>query len=211
MQINSLKNDDVIRLLNIVYSMFFAVLARFSVEQTKSPDGVIGINFLITTSNICMVLSLYIYFAFDWLTTNFTVQTKTGTGAHRLLPILVLFILALGGLVAFSFQPTAHWVFYFGIYAVVVPFYDLISTPSHGMASAKRIIVWIIISLRCAVGMFIVIQSGFFLYLQPEGIVDGTNLSFDYLIILYVALKVGRYYIILPIMTDDVPSLKHDI
>lgn len=203
------KPDEVVRLLNMVYSVFLAILARFAIQQSGGTDSKpLEIHFLISGTNWLPVLFLSVYFFLDWLTTNITVPLKVRV-THILLPFMVIAILALGGLVAFAFAPSSRWVLLFGLYASIVPWYDIIgigATDERALGLQNCMIIYGLIFCRVVTGIFILLIAVFKLWLHPD---TPLQTSAGWLITwlgIYVGFKLLRYVIFLPLFHKQVPT-----
>jgi hypothetical protein len=199
----TLKPDDVVRILNMVYSVFLAILARFAIQQVGGTGTKpLEIQLLISDVNLIPVLLLVTYFLFDWLTANITVPLKERV-SHLLLPVLIVGVLALGGLVAFSFVPSGSWLVFFGAYAFVVPWYDIIvikAVTEKDQGLRNCLIIYGIILARLASGAFILVIASLKLWLHPDTLVQSLDGSLLTWIGVYVALKLIRYIIFLPLL-----------
>lgn len=206
----TLKSDDAVRILNMVYSVFLAIIGRFAIQQIGGGGDVrpLEVHFLISESNWIPVLFLTFYFIFDWLSTNITLPMKASM-THMLLPVMITGIVVLGGLVAFAFVPSHLWYFLFGVYAAITPWYDIIATKSadeeaHGLKNC--IIIYGMISLRVATGLIILCLAGFRLWLHPDGHVQPADGWLLFWLGVYVGLKMARYFVFIPLNQKDKSS-----
>jgi hypothetical protein len=185
--------DEAARILNMLYAVFLAVFFRFCIVQVIDHGGGVDIRLLISKGNGATVVLLAIYYLFDWLTTNLSTAAK-GIN-YLLLPIFIVLMVWLGGLVAFAFEPTRDWYFWFGLYASLVPWWDLIDIDRErptreqvGLCLALNLVVL----LRLACGIFILVASWFLLWIFPNEHQE-LNGNLIYLLFCYVALKALRY------------------
>lgn len=152
------------------------------------------------------VLLLSTYFVFDWLTTNITVPMKANVSLHLLLPFMVLGIVVLGGLVAFAFAPSSWWIFFFGLYAFIVPWYDIVAIDENTWSLSRSFVIYAIILFRVITGLFVFTIASFQLWLYPKNHLELSDGWLIMLIAAYVFLKVLRYAITLPWLKKDVTA-----
>jgi hypothetical protein len=194
----TIPQADVLRILNMLYSVFLGILARFAIQQTTGNNQRLEVHFLISHGNLIPVALLSIYFVFDWLSTNITVPSKMRIN-NLILPGMIVGIVCLGGLVAFAFVPSNCWLLLFGLYASIVPWYDLIDTKSideqrHGLINC--LVIYGIILVRVTLGLFVFISGAFHTLLLPSNLLSSNDW---WLLASVVLLKLFRYYVFVPL------------
>lgn len=202
MNIVPLKSDDALRILNMVYSVFFAILARFAIQQTGGVNGEpLKIHVLVSQNNWIPVTLLCTYFIFDWLTANISLPLK-GKIPHLLVPLMMVGILALGGLVAFAFVPSGLWALLVGVYVSLTPWYDIIGMKSddeNNQGLGNCMLIYAVIFLRLVTGVFFLSMAMFKLWLHPESPVKASDGWLLIWLCIYVILKLIRYSVLLPL------------
>jgi hypothetical protein len=193
-----IESQKVITTLNVIYSMFFAVLARFAFQQEINPStrSVSGIHCLVDAQNLLPVVFLASYFLLDWLTTNITAALKDGMN-HLVFVALIIIVAYLGVLVALSFAVTIQFYFLVSTYACVVPWWDLMKPSMYRLESQvlfRSLVVYGIVILRLVVGISMLLTVVLSWWLNSTEALTNIRPIMFIGLFLYLILKLIRYF-----------------
>ena len=203
----------------IILGVIFKSMLHISLNHGASGKEFFQMQLTLSTENALFFLLLTVYFLFDWFSINVTTEAistvRQGVSStagdapegginHFSLLAIVIFAILLGFITISSINQMPKKFFYFGLYGVIAPFWDLF--PAMGrflreLRDAHRFIYYTVFVYTRTTLAFVVGIVALFQLIRGGQFEDQLYIVVIICCFVYFAIKLLRYFFFVSLVT----------